>query len=62
MKRMVDYEIVLTNQGREWQVWTPDYSGACIGAGPTKEEAIRNAHAALLLTAIHIMNQTYEKP
>lgn len=37
----LDYEIVL-NDG-EWQVWTPDLTGACIGSGATTIEAMESA-------------------
>jgi hypothetical protein len=44
---MLDYEIVF-NDG-EWQLWTPDTTGAILGTGKTdteaKEDAIRSMEA-----------------
>lgn len=49
----LDYEIVL-NDG-EWQVWTPDLTGACIGSGKTTIEAKENAVKILSNTAKHLV-------
>ncbi len=46
----IDFEI--THLGGEFQVWTPDETGGCIGSGSTREEAIRDTIVGLgLLTA-----------
>jgi len=39
---MIDYEIVRDNGG-EFQVWTPDTTGAILGSGPTVEAAMQDA-------------------
>lgn len=48
MNAGLDYEIVF-NDG-EWQLWTPDTTGAILGTGDTetaaKEDAIRNMEVA----------------
>lgn len=44
----LDYEIVFNDD--EWQLWTPDITGAILGIGDTeteaKENAIRNMEVA----------------
>jgi len=37
-----------------WEVWTPDYLGACIGSGATQIQAIEDARLSLLATAAEI--------
>ena len=37
----LDY-CVVENEG-EWQVWTPDMTGAVIGSGPSKDDALLDA-------------------
>ncbi len=43
-------EIVIVQNDGEWQVWTPDLTGACIGSGASRTQAmadaVRNMEAA----------------
>lgn len=39
----LDYEIFKGRDFNQWEVWTPDGAGACIGIGKTKRDAILNA-------------------
>lgn len=53
----LDYEIFRNKKdGNEWQVWTPDSSGACIGHGKTRREAIYSTMSVLKNTADKIAN------
>lgn len=38
----------------DWEVWTPDGSGACIGWGSTREEAIEDAIKNLMATVVKL--------
>ncbi len=38
----------------EWQVWTPDDNGTCIGHGATRIDALKDAREHLLNTAQQI--------
>lgn len=46
----LDYEIKQSSIEKDFEVWTPDATGACIGIGKTREEAAKNAIACLGLT------------
>jgi hypothetical protein len=39
--RSLHYTLKETGSG--WEVWTPDLDGACIGSGPSKTQALKNA-------------------
>lgn len=41
----MDYEVI-ENEG-EWQVWMPNITGACIGSGPSRPEALVNCALGL---------------
>lgn len=56
MKTPLDYEILKWNSD-DFQVWTPDETGACIGAGKTRKEAIEDAVTTLLLTAAKLKSE-----
>ena len=51
----LDYMLLLNDQN-EWEVWTPDGTGACIGAGETQKEALADANTAMAAT----IRQFYE--
>lgn len=51
----MDYEIVKSEIDGDFEVWTPDVTGGCIGAGKTREAAIKNAVATLGLTVADLM-------
>lgn len=55
MSQELDYKIIQERDygfgPGEFQVWTPDTTGACIGSGATHREAIRNAIESLRRTA-----------
>lgn len=38
----------------DWEVWTPDGTGACIGSGSTREEAIEDAIKNLMATVVKL--------
>lgn len=47
--KTLDYEII--QDGEEWQVWTPDKTGAVIGLGEDARAALFNAIESLRATA-----------
>ena len=51
----LDYEIVLSENYKEILVWTPDETGAVIGSGKTREEAVINAVGALGATIASLL-------
>lgn len=55
----LDYEIVPVCDG--WQVWTPACpSGACIGSGKTKKEAIADTMINLSLISESLLNDSFK--
>lgn len=55
----LDYEVLENDD--EWQVWTPDRNGACIGSGASCLAALCDAHANLGATAEAILKEVHEK-
>lgn len=59
MNAGLDYETTFCDGEGEWQVWTPDTTGAVLGSGKTEVEALcdamRNMESlhAVLLKKIH---------
>lgn len=53
----LDYEILQWDKEGEFQVWTPSDTGACIGSGKTRREAIEDTVTTLLLTAAKLKSK-----
>jgi hypothetical protein len=49
-EQALDFTVEQLEDGT-WEVWTPDFCGACIGSGGTKREAMEDALQALRKTA-----------
>jgi len=58
---MIDLELHQSDDG-EWLVWTQDESGAILGSGKTKKEAIRNAFKALDHACSRLYHMDLTKP